>query len=170
MHGFTGVAREWRRQGVATALRHRAIEYARDHGYQTVRAFNLPCQLEIIALNEKLGFRRAFSYVAVEKFVKAVADIDPAAYDSYIGEYAGDASALIERGLPANLTITIRKTGDRLISELRDMQDELFPESDDAFFTDHHYARFVFARDERGSVTHLIYREGEKEWRASKIS
>lgn len=170
MHGFTGVAREWRRHGVATALKQRAIEYARDHGYQTIRAFNLPSQPKMMALNEKLGFRRAFSYVTVEKFVKGMAQIDPAAYDSYVGEYAGDASALIERGLPANLTITIKKTGDRLISELRDMQDELFPESDDAFFTDHHYARFVFARDERGSVTDLIYCEGEKEWRANKIS
>ena len=170
MHGFTGVARAWRRQGVAAALKLRAIEYAREQGYQTIRAFNLLSQPEMMALNEKLGFHRAFSYVTVEKFVKEAANIDPAAYDSYVGEYAGDASALIERGLPGNLTITIKKTGDRLISELRDMQDELFPESDDAFFTDHHYARFVFGRNEGGSVTHLMYHESGKEWRANKIT
>jgi len=170
MHGFTGVAREWRRQGVATALKLRAIEYARDHGYQTIRVFNLPSQAEMMAFNEKLGFRRAFCYVTVEKFVKAGADIDPATYDSYVGEYAADAGALVEHGLPPNLTLTIKKTGDRLVSELRDMQDELFPESNDTFFTDHHYARWVFARDARGSVTHLLYCEDGKEMRADKVS
>jgi RNA polymerase sigma factor (sigma-70 family) len=170
MHGFTGVAREWRRQGVATALKLQAIEYARDCGYQTIRAFSLPSQREMMALNEKLGFRRAFCYVTVEKFIKEAADIDPATYDSYVGEYAVDAVALVEYGLPPNLSVTIKKTGDRLISELRDMQDELFPESNSAFFTDHHYARFVFTRDERGLVTHLLYCENGKQLRAKKIS
>jgi len=170
MHGFTGVAREWRRQGVATALKLQAIEYAQEHGYHTIRAFSLPSQTEMMSLNEKLGFRRAFCYVTVEKFVKETADMDSATYDSYVGEYAADAAALVEHGLPPNLTVTIKKTGGRLISELRDMQDELFPESNDAFFTDHHYARWVFTRDERGSVTHLVYCEDGKEIRADRIS
>jgi RNA polymerase sigma factor (sigma-70 family) len=169
MHGFTGVAREWRRQGVATALKLQAIEYAREHGYQAIRAFSLPSQSEMRALNEKLGFRRDFCYVTVEKFVKEVVEIDPATYDSYVGEYALDGVALAEHGLPPNLTVTIKKSGERLISELRDMQDELFPESEDAFFTDHHYARWVFARDGRGSVTHLVYSEDGKEMRADRI-
>jgi predicted GNAT family acetyltransferase len=124
-----GVAREWRRQGVATALKLLAIEYARDRGYHTIRAFNLPSQREMMALNEKLGFHRAFCYVTVEKFVKEAADIDPATYDSHVGEYAADAGDLVEHGLPPNLSLIIKRTGDRLISELRDMQDELFPES-----------------------------------------
>ena len=170
MHGFTGVAREWRRRRVATALKLRAIQYAREREYHTIRAFNLPSQKEMMALNEKLGFRRAFCYVTVEKFVKEMADTDPATYDSYVGQYAIDAAAIEEHRLPPNLMVTIKKTGNRLISELRDMQDELFPESHDTFFTDHHYARFVFARGERGSVTHLFYREDGKEMRANKIS
>jgi RimJ/RimL family protein N-acetyltransferase len=170
MHGFTGVAREWRRQGVATALKLQAVEYAQEGGYRTIRAFNLPSQTEMMALNEKLGFRRAFCYVTVEKFVKQRADIDPATYDSYVGEYAADAAVLVEHGLPPNLTVTIKRKGDRLISELRDMQDELFPESNDTFFTDHHYARFVFSRDERGSVTQLLYCEDGKEMRADRVS
>ena len=170
MHGFTGVAREWRRQGVATALKLRAISYAFERGYRTIRAFNLPSQPEMMALNETLGFRRAFCYVTVEKFVKEIAQTDQATSDSYIGKYAIDADALLKLGLPSNLTITIRKAGDKLISELRDMQDELFPESEASFFTDHHYARFIFAKDERGAVTHLLYREDGKEMRANKIS
>lgn len=168
MHGFTGVAREHRRQGVATALKLRAAAYARERGYSTVRAFGLPSQPEIMALNEKLGFRRAFCYVTVEKFVKAMAETDPRTYDAYVGKYVPDTDVLLKHGLPPNLTITIRKAGDRLISELRDMQDELFPESESAFFTDHHYARFIFAKDERGAVSHLLYREDGREMRANK--
>jgi RimJ/RimL family protein N-acetyltransferase len=67
MHDFTGVACEHRRQGVATALKLRAIECARERGYQTTRAFNLPAHSAMLALNEKLGFRRRFCYVTVEK-------------------------------------------------------------------------------------------------------
>jgi len=166
--GFTGVAREHRRNGVATALKLRAISYARERGYRTIRAFNSPSQREMITLNEKLGFHRAFCYGTVEKFVKEVAHIDPAIYDSYVGEYAIDTNVLLRLGLPSNLTVTIKKAGDKLISEVRDMQDELFPESESTFFTDHHYARFIFAKDGSGAVTHLLYREEGKEIRANK--
>lgn len=169
MHGFTGVAREYRRQGVATALKLRAIQFARERGYQTIRAFNVPGQNEAAALNEKLGFRRAFCYVTLEHFVKETAKIDAAIYSSYEGVYAANEEDLRKRGLPAGLTVTIKRAGDRLISELRDMQDELFPESEAEFFTDHHYARFIFSKDERGAVTHLIYREDGLEMRADKI-
>jgi GNAT superfamily N-acetyltransferase len=169
MHGFTGVKREHRRQGVATALKLRALEYARERGYSTVRAFGLPSQPEIMAVNQKLGFSRAFCYVTVEKFVKAMAKTDPTTYDAYVGEYAPDTGALLKHGLPTDLSIRIKKTGDRLISELRDMQDELFPESEGEFFTDHHYAQIVFAKDEGGAVTHLFYREDGREMRANKV-
>ena len=170
MHGFTGVAREYRRKGVATALKLRAITYALDHGYRSIRAFSSPSQPEIMALNEKLGFRRAFCYVTLEKFVKQIAQVDSSLYDSYVGKYEGDAEASVKLGLPSHPTITIRKHGERLISELRDMQDELFPESESEFFTDHHYARFVFSKDKGGATTHLLYRYDGKEMRATKIS
>jgi hypothetical protein len=168
-HGFTGVEREYRRKGVATALKLRAISYARERGFQTIRAFNSPSQVEMIALNEKLGFRRAFCYGTVEKFVKDVAESDPAVYDSYVGEYSIDADALAKLGLSSSLTVTIKKAGNRLISESRDMQDELFAESEGTFFTDHHYARFIFAKNSSGAVTHLLYCEDGKEMRANKI-
>jgi len=70
MHGFTGVARERRRQGIATALKVRAIEYARAHGYQIARAYNSAAHVGELELNEKLGFERRYCYVTVEKFVK----------------------------------------------------------------------------------------------------
>ena len=170
MHGFTGVAREYRRQGVATALKLTAIAFAGERGYHAIRAFNVPTQQSAMALNEKLGFRRAFCYATVAKFVKPITPLDRVIYDSYVGEYTIDAEALLKLGLPSNLKITIRKFGEQLISELRDMQDELFPESDGTFFTDHHYARFIFTKDESGAVTHLLYCEDGKEMRANKIT
>jgi GNAT superfamily N-acetyltransferase len=170
MHGFTGVAREWRRQGVATALKARAIEYARANGYQTVRAFNLPAHAGALALNEKLGFRRRYCYVTVEKFVEEPARVDARVYDNYVGRYVPDAALLAKYGVPAGFTITIRKVADRLFSEARDMQDELFPASERDFFTDHHYGRVTFVSEEGGRVGHLLYREGEMTLRADKIN
>jgi hypothetical protein len=169
MQGFTGVARPYRRQGVATALKLRSIEYARRHGYRTIRAWNRPVHAAMLALNDKLGFSRAFSYVTVEKFLKAVAQVDPAIYDAYIGQYAPDPELLLKHGLPPGVTVTIKKYKGGLMSEVRDMQDELFPESETEFFTDHHYGRIEFVKDEQGKVTHLIYREPGLEVRANKL-
>ncbi len=67
--GFTGVAREYRRQGIATALKLRACDYAREQGYKSIRTFNHPIQTAILSLNEKLGFKREFGYVTLEKAI-----------------------------------------------------------------------------------------------------
>ena len=69
--GFTGVAREYRRQGIGTALKLRAFEYARDRGYKSIRTFNHPTQTAILSLNEKLGFKREFGYVTLERILAA---------------------------------------------------------------------------------------------------
>ncbi len=167
--GFTGVAREYRRQGVATVLKLRAIEWARAQGCQTIRAFIYPSQPAALALNEKLGFRRAHGYVTLEQMIERTVTLDPQMTDAYVGRYAPEPEALREHGLPANLTGTIRQVGDRLWSEIRDMQDELFAASETEFFTDHHYARITFVKDERGEVTHLLYRQGGMTLRANKV-
>jgi len=169
MHGFTGVAREHRRQGVATALKVRAIDYARVHGYQTMRAFNLPIHAGALALNEKLGFQRRYCYVTMERFIQEPASVDTQDYDDYVGQYVPDAALMAKYGVPGSLTITIRKVANRLFSEARDMQDELFPASATDFFTDHHYGQVSFVRAEGKGVTHLLYREGEMTLRADKI-
>lgn len=169
MHGFTGVAREYRRQGVATALKLRAIRYAQAHGYQTIRAFNLPVHAAMLALNEKLGFRRRFCYVTVEKCLKEVAKINPEIYDAYVGQYAPDPDLLRQHGKPVDLVATIKRAGDKLITEFGDMQDVLLPESETEFFVKEHYGQMAFVKDEQGQVTHLIYREPGLEVRANKI-
>src|SRR5215510_5660365 len=40
--GFTGVRREHRRRGLATALKLHAIAYAQSHGYRIIQSFNKP--------------------------------------------------------------------------------------------------------------------------------
>ena len=62
---FTGVRREYRRQGIALVLKLRTIEYARQHGYTSIIAHSP--HPAMIALNEKLGFRRGISALGLEK-------------------------------------------------------------------------------------------------------
>ncbi len=167
--GFTGILREYRRQGIATALKLRAIDYARRHGYPLIRAFNHHRNLPMIALNETLGFHRRFSRATLEKCLKEVKPIDPAVYDAYVGRYAFDSRTLETYRLPPNLTVTVKTVGTRLISEIRDMQDELFPESESRFFIKMHYGEVEFIRNAQGRATSLVYRESGKEMTAAKI-
>jgi RNA polymerase sigma factor (sigma-70 family) len=167
--GFTGILQAYRRQGIATALKLRAIDYARQRGYPLIRAFNHHRNLPMIAFNETLGFRRHSSQTTLEKCLKEVKSIDPSVYDTYVGRYAFDSRTLEKYRLPANLTVTVKTIGAKLISEIRDMQDELFPESESRFFIKMHYGEVKFIRNEQDRVTGLIYRESGKEMTAAKI-
>lgn len=168
--GFTWVAQEYRRQGLATALKLTALDYARAHGYQVMRGFMFPQQAAMLALNDKLGFRQQYEYVTVEKLLRDVAPINPAIFDEYVGQYAPTPETQQQFHLPANLTVTIRQAHGQLFSEMRDMQDQLFPASDTEFFTNHHNGQWTFLRDETGRVTHLRYGEGAFAGLAQKIN
>ena len=62
-------SREYRRRGIATALKLRAFDYAREHRYKSIRTFNHSTQTKILSLNEKLGFKREFGDVTMERIV-----------------------------------------------------------------------------------------------------
>lgn len=165
-HGFTGVGREHRRRGVATALRLRALEYARGRGYRTVRTLNRTTHAPLIALDEKLGFRRRSEYVTLEKCLRRVAEIDSKLYDAFAGEYRDGDGPVPD--------ITVRNEGGRLTAEFVGQKVELFPESETGFFVKQFYGQATFAKDERGDVTHLIWREHDRrgavrESRAEKV-
>ena len=165
--GFTGVGREHRRRGVATALKLRAFEYARGQGYRTVRALIRPAHAPLIALDEKLGFRRLSEYVTLERCLRRVAEVDPSIYDAFAGEYR-------DRGLRPGRVITVRKEGGHLTAEFAGQKVELFPESETSFFVKQFYGHATFARDERGDVSHLTWREHDRaragrESRAEKV-
>lgn len=165
--GCTGVAREHRRRGVATALKLRAFEYARGQGYRTVRALNRTGHAPLIALDEKLGFRRRAEYVTMEKCLRRVAEVDTSVYDAFAGKYRDGESR-------PDLVITVRNEGGRLTAEFVGQKVELFPESESSFFVKQFYGRVTFVRGERGDVSHLIWREhgrdgAGRESRAEKI-
>jgi RNA polymerase sigma factor (sigma-70 family) len=145
--GFTGVRAEYRRRGVATALKVCAIEYAGRRGYRTVRAFNRPAHSPLIALNEKLGFRHLFSHVTLEKCLREVVGVDPRLYDEYAGLYRDERRP--------DLTFVVKNEGGRLTLECVGQKVELYPESESRFFVKPFYGEFTFIRDADGKVTHL---------------
>jgi len=165
--GFTGVSREHRRRGIATALKSRAFEYARGQGCRTIRAFNHQVNTPLIALNEKLGFRRRSDYVTLEKCLRGVAELDSSVYDACAGTYRG-------QGMHPDLVFTVTNEGGHLLAEFVGQKVELFPESETSFFIKQFYGHATFSRDENGDVTHLIWREhnqayAKRELRAEKM-
>jgi RimJ/RimL family protein N-acetyltransferase len=146
--GFTGVRAEYRRRGIATALKVCAVEYAKRRGLRTIRAFNRPVHSAVLALNEKLGFRRLSSRVTLERCLREVVAVEPRVYDEYAGLYRDD-----ERR--PDLALNVRNEGGRLTLEFIGQKVELFPESETQFFTKPFYGDFTFVRDGEGKVTHL---------------
>lgn len=67
--GMTGVLREHRGHGVAMALKLASFRYLRAHGYHETRAHNDTANPPILALNEKLGYRRLPGWLAWEKML-----------------------------------------------------------------------------------------------------
>lgn len=65
--GMTGVLREDRGRGVATALKLASLRYLKAHGYTQARTQNDTANPPILALNEKLGYRRLPGWLAWEK-------------------------------------------------------------------------------------------------------
>ena len=165
--GFTGVGREHRRRGVATALKLRAFVYARGQGCRVISAFNHEVNTPLIALDEKLGFRRRSSYVSLEKCLRGVAELDASVYDACAGTYQS-------REIRPDVVFKVTSEGGHLLAEFVGQKVELFPESETDFFVKQFYGRATFARDEKGDVTHLIWREHNRadavrELRAEKM-
>lgn len=165
--GFTGVGREHRRRGVATALKLRAFAYARGRGFRVISAFNHHANTPLIALDEKLGFRRRSSYVSLEKCLRGVAEVDSSVYDACAGTYQS-------RETRPDVTFKVTSEAGHLLAEFVGQKVELFPESETDFFVKQFYGRATFARDEKGAVTHLVWREenradAAREWSAEKM-
>ena len=71
MTGDTGVTRKYRRQGLALALKLRGVGYAQAHGHPLIRTLNDSSNQSILALNQRLGFRRSLAWVGfIKEFTK----------------------------------------------------------------------------------------------------
>ena len=65
--GLTAVQRDYRGRGIATALKLRALTFAKKRGASKVLTDNDTTNVEMIAVNEKLGFERLPAWVTLKK-------------------------------------------------------------------------------------------------------
>ena len=160
--GFTGVRRDYRRQGIATVLKMKQIEYARLKAYKTIQAFNRPAQSAALALNEKLGFQVLSANVTLEKCLREVIELDQSVYDEYAGHFRDD-----ERR--PDIEMIVRNEGGRLTIEAVGQKVELFPTSETQFFVKQFYGEATFVRNEDGQVNVLKFVMPKDKTRAASL-
>lgn len=64
---YTCTHREYRRRGLALALKLKVIEYGKRNHYRWIRTYNDSLNAPMWTLNERLGFRRTFVGIQTEK-------------------------------------------------------------------------------------------------------
>jgi mycothiol synthase len=64
---LTGIKREYRKRNLALALKVRAIQLAKDNGYTSIRTDNDSTNAGMLAINEKLGFKRGAANLSLLK-------------------------------------------------------------------------------------------------------
>ena len=98
---------------------------------------------------------------------RAIAKVDPKVYDSYVGEYQ----------LTPSLIFVITNEGGKLMGQATTYgkpsgeKRELLPASETTFFTKWDKEEMVFVRDDKGNVTHIVFRNNNngKEFKVMKI-
>jgi mycothiol synthase len=68
--GLTGIRREYRRKGIAMALKLCALEYARRQGCPEVRTWNAQVNAKMLAINVRLGFVKQPAWIDYVKNIK----------------------------------------------------------------------------------------------------
>ena len=68
--GMTGVKREYRRQGVALALKVKSIIWAKENGYPSIKTWNEANNRGMLGINERLGFVRQPAWLDMVKVLK----------------------------------------------------------------------------------------------------
>jgi GNAT superfamily N-acetyltransferase len=65
--GLTGVRRDYRRRGIALALKVRAIEFAKHNGKTQIKTFNGKQNTGMLRINEIVGFKRQPPWITLVK-------------------------------------------------------------------------------------------------------
>ena len=71
MQGGTGVRREYRRKGIALAMKLRGVAYAQSVGAPEIKTFNDQTNRAMLLINEALGFVKQPAWIG---FVKTLAE------------------------------------------------------------------------------------------------
>src|SRR6266566_143123 len=67
----TGVIREYRGRGIATSLKLKVINFGKKNGYRTIKTWNDSVNATMLAINNKLGFRRKVGWILMEKILRS---------------------------------------------------------------------------------------------------
>ena len=65
--GLTGVRREYRRKGVATALKHTSLVWAKKQGYEWIRTDNAATNKGMLSINILVGFKFMPAWLVFDK-------------------------------------------------------------------------------------------------------
>ena len=65
--GLTGVLPEYRRRGIATALKLHTIRYARERGLRQISTRNNTRNLPMLRINESMGFMKRPAWITLER-------------------------------------------------------------------------------------------------------
>lgn len=105
--------------------------------------------------------RQGGQTLTVPRFKEEIpAQIDPAIYDAYVGEYE----------LAPGMIITVSKEGAQLFAQLTGQpRFEIFPRSETEYFLQVVKADITFVKDEAGNVARLILKQGGVEQTARKV-
>jgi GNAT superfamily N-acetyltransferase len=69
-NGITGIKREYRRRGIALALKIKGIEYAKQQGYEKIETQNNSINRPMLSINEALGFEKQPAIIVYKKIFR----------------------------------------------------------------------------------------------------
>ncbi len=109
---------------------------------------------------EKLGPEEAQKVLAERDAEWETADVDPAIYEKYVGEYK----------LPIGINLTVRTREGKIFTQGTGQPEaELFPKSETEFFLKVVDAQITFVLDENGTVTGLVLHQAGQDFPGEKI-